>query len=223
VLRGALFSERLPGSVLVYPELIGIDHIDVQTFAFAASLDALDIRSDLHARFSLPYCVATLLIDKELHAESFLPDRLARPDVMALASRVRVTENATYSAALPDDRPSSLTVRTRDGNALTAAVRNARGNPSSALSREEVELKFRRNVGDLVSGEYVDAVVDGLLNEKLGAQDQPGPALTQPAADARPLAQSLADLIGGGSRFRRAGPAWRGGTGCREARTSRPA
>ncbi len=141
--------------------------VEVDTFAFAASLHTADVRSDLHARFSLAHCLATLLTDSGLYAESFLPGRLDRPDVASLARRVCVTENPAFTAALPRERPTSVTVRLRDGRVLAADVRNARGNPDSALSREEVEHKFRRNVGDLVSRGYVDAVVAGLLDGRL--------------------------------------------------------
>jgi 2-methylcitrate dehydratase PrpD len=142
-----------------------VESIHVRTFAFAALLNAVDVRSDMHARFSLPYCIATLLMDDGLYAESFLPDRLERPEVAALASRVTVTEDAAYSAALPNERPTSVKLHTRDGQLLTADVRNARGDPSSPLSREEIERKFRRNVGSLVSREDIEAVIRGVLDE----------------------------------------------------------
>jgi 2-methylcitrate dehydratase PrpD len=89
--------------------------VEVDTFAFAASLDSLDIRSDMHARFSLPYCVATLITDGGLDAGSFLPEPLARRPVADLAARVTVREDGAYSAALPVDRPARVVVRLRDG------------------------------------------------------------------------------------------------------------
>jgi len=141
-----------------------VQSIEVDTFAFAASLGTMQVRSDLHARFSLPYCLATLLTDGELYAESFLPGLLHRPEVATLASRTVVTENPAYSAALPHERPAHVTLRLRDGQSLTAEVRTARGDPSSPLSRGEVETKFRRNVGDVVSGRSADMVVAGLLD-----------------------------------------------------------
>ncbi|MGY2064281.1 MmgE/PrpD family protein [Blastococcus sp. SYSU DS0619] len=145
--------------------------VEVRTFAFAAALDSVDVRSDMHARFSLPYCVATLLTDGALDAGSFLPERLARPDVAALARRVTVREAPEFSAALPVERPAEATIRAHDGRTWTATTRNARGNPATPLPRAEVEAKFRRNVGDLVAPELLDAALDALLDPGAGDGD----------------------------------------------------
>ena len=138
--------------------------VEVDTFAFAASLDAVDIGSDMHARFSLPYSVAALLTDGVLDAGSFLPDQLARAPVAELARRVTVREDPRFSAALPTERPARVVVRTADGRTLSAEVRNARGNPDTPLSREEVASKFRRNAGDLLERPVTEGVLDALLD-----------------------------------------------------------
>ena len=150
-----------PVSGLRNEDVLGVE---VHTFAFAASLDAADVRSDMHARFSLPYSVAALLTDGVLDAGSFLPDRLSRASVAELAHRVTVHEDPRYTAALPVERPTRVVVRTRDGRATTAEVRNARGNPTTPLSRAEVESKFRRNVGASIEPALVDGVVTALLD-----------------------------------------------------------
>ena len=144
--------------------------VEVATFAFAASLADAEVRSDLHARFSLPWCVATLLVDGALDAASFLPAGLARPEVAELARRVSVTEEPAYSAALPGERPTRVTVRLRDGSARTAEVRHARGNPEDPLPGAQVEEKFLRNVGDLVPAGLLEETV-GLLRGGRGDAD----------------------------------------------------
>jgi hypothetical protein len=55
-------------------------------------------------------------------------------------------------------------VRSRDGRATAAEVRNARGNPTTPLTRAEVESKFRRNVGDFLEPALVDGAVAALLD-----------------------------------------------------------
>ena len=145
--------------------------VEVDTFAFAASLDAVEVRSDMHARFSLPYSVAALLTDGVLDAASFLPDQLSREGVAELARRVTVREDPAFSAALPVERPTRVVVRTADGRALSAEVRNARGNPATPLSREEVASKFRRNTGDLLDPPITEAVQRALLDAPDGDTD----------------------------------------------------
>lgn len=163
-----------------------VEHIDVDTFAFAASLSAVDIGSDMQARFSLPYSLAALMVDGVLHSGGFLPERLARQDVADLARRVVVREAAEMTAGLPGERPATVTVYLRDGRIGRASVRNARGNPGDPLSTAEVIEKFRGNVGELLSAEAIDEVVIAVL-----ASDRSDLVGPQPA---QPLTHVLARL-----------------------------
>ena len=179
-------AQAIAGADLAAPD---VESVTVETFAFAASLGSLDVRTDMQARFSLPYCLATFLTDGHLTAPSFLPEGLARPDTLDLARRISVREVPEFSAALPRERPTRVRVRGRDGATWTAEVRNARGNPSDPLSPDEIELKFRRNVGDLLPREVVDTAVEALLD----------PA---PRSGRRALARLARSLL--------AGPPWAG-------------
>lgn len=146
-----------------------VARVEVDTFAFAASLDAVRVESDLHARFSLPYCLAALAIDGELLADGFLGRRLRRPELAEFAARVRLREDPDYSAALPGQRPTRVTVVTWDGRTLRGEVRQARGNPDDPLPATEVAEKLRRNVGDSLPGEAVDELLRALIAPDAGA------------------------------------------------------
>jgi 2-methylcitrate dehydratase PrpD len=137
-----------------------VERVDVETFAFAASLSGADLRSDLHARFSLPTCIATLLVDGELHAAGFLPGRLERPEVARLAGRVHVRENPDFTACLPRERPTTVTVTCTDGRETSRHVRHGRGNPDDPLSPDEVVAKFRSNVSTVLSDEVAAQCAD---------------------------------------------------------------
>ena len=147
------------------PEAQEIARIDVATFAFAASLDSVEPRSDLHARFSVPLSLAALLLDGHLHAGSYLPGALERPALRALAERVHLVEEPQYSAALPRERPSRVRVQLHDGTTAMAEVRGARGNPDSPLDVEEIVTKFTHNVGGLLDRPLCDAVTNSLLGD----------------------------------------------------------
>jgi 2-methylcitrate dehydratase PrpD len=153
-----------------------ITELTVETFAFAASLDDPDPSSDLHARFSVPYCAAALACDGVLDAGSFLPAGLARDRVRELARTVRLVEVGEYTAALPYRRPARVTVRRADGSRATAEVANARGNPDTPLSESEIVRKFRGNAGDRLTADVADGVVASLTSPR------PGRALAAVAA-----------------------------------------
>lgn len=145
-----------------------VERVEVDTFAFAASLTSTRPATDLHARFSVPACVAALLLDGDLHAGSFLDDAVHRPELVDLAGRVGLREDPDATAALPHRRPSRVRVHLRDGRVLEASVRNARGNPDDPLSTDEVLTKLRRNTGDLVASALVDDVVASVLDGGTG-------------------------------------------------------
>ena len=130
--------------------------IEVATFAFAASLRGTAPASDMAARFSLPYSLATLVYDGRLAAPEFLPDRLHRPEVVALAERVAVREEPAFTAMLPVARPARVRVSFTDGSTGEATVSHARGNPDDPLPAQEVEAKLRANVGDLLPARQID-------------------------------------------------------------------
>lgn len=158
--------------------------IEVETFAFAASLDTPGDESDLHARFSVPRCVASVVVDGYLDADGFLPERFARAEVIDMVGRIQLSEVPEFSAALPAERPARVTVRTASVVGV-GEVRNARGNPDNPLTDAEVVAKFVRNVGPYLPGDVLDPVVATLTaREPVGSRTPGGTSL-------RHLAQAL--------------------------------
>ncbi|GGJ50214.1 MmgE/PrpD family protein [Streptomyces brasiliensis] len=146
------------------PSPVEITEIVVETFAFAASLNSLGSESDLHARFSVPRCAASVAVDGRLDADGFLPEQFSRSEVVDLAAKVRLVEVSEYTAALPTERPARVTVSTTSTSA-TAEVRNARGNPDDALTVAEVVEKFRGNAGPFLPTEVLDPVAETLTTQ----------------------------------------------------------
>src|ERR1035437_533974 len=86
-----------------------------------------------------------------------------------LAQRVRVREVPEFSAALPHERPTRVTVKWSDGTTTRGEVRNARGNPDNPLDASEVEFKFRRNVESILDERATDALVTSILHGPVAA------------------------------------------------------
>lgn len=146
------------------PDVDAIQRIDVETFAFAASLSGIGLRSDLHARFSLPVCIAAVILDRELHAQSFLPDGLSRPEIRTLAELVHVREDPGFTAALPRERPSTVTITWHGGRQTSHHVRNSRGNPGDRLTLQEISAKFRSNVDTVLPPQLTERCIATLAN-----------------------------------------------------------
>lgn len=117
-------------------------------------------RTAYEAKFSLPWCAATLLVDGKLDVESFAEDRLARPDVLRLAARIE--HHAYDSAVAAADAPGRVVVRLRGGVEQRAEVPSSKGAPASPLSDDEVLEKFTRNVGEVGRARDIADTVLGL-------------------------------------------------------------
>lgn len=121
--------------------------IEVRTFRFAAMMDDPHPATDLGGKFSVPYCVAALVVFGRVELEAFTPEAMRRADLLALASRVRIVEDEAYTRALPERRPTMVTLRYRDGREVTASVEGSRGDPETPFTAEELEGKFLRLAG----------------------------------------------------------------------------
>jgi 2-methylcitrate dehydratase PrpD len=120
-------------------------------------------RSPYDAKFDLPWSVAALVHDGAVTVDSYTAASIARPEVAATASLVRVVPSAPEGAAA--DAPGSARVRLQDGRVLTGQVRYSRGTAAAPLSEDDLYRKFAANCGDhLRTGELAERVL-GLRGE----------------------------------------------------------
>ena len=106
-------------------------------------------RTAYDAQFSLPYSVAVALVDGAVGLESFGPDRIRDPRVLALAERVMWTVDP--ASRFPEVFPGSVIVTLRNGTRLEAHEPLNRGCPENPMSAEDLRVKFRRNASEALS------------------------------------------------------------------------
>jgi len=116
--------------------------VEVETYSLAVELDDPRPRNALAGRFSVPYAIATTLVHGTSDIGSFTADRLDDPRTLALAARVRLTEDPAMTAALPDRRPARVRVTLQDGRVLEAATETNRGDWADPYSAPELRGKF---------------------------------------------------------------------------------
>ena len=119
-----------------------IEAIDVDTYVWAAQLDHPAPRNMLAAKFSLPFALATSVVNGAATVPAFRAEALTVRVTQALAARVTVREDPALTAQLPGLRPARLTIRMRDGTEHRAAVTTNRGDTEDPYSTDEVVAKF---------------------------------------------------------------------------------
>jgi 2-methylcitrate dehydratase PrpD len=96
----------------------------------------------LAAKFSVPFAVATRIVNNTSALSSFTWDAVRNPKTLALAQKVSVSHDPAMSARLPNERPASVTLYLKDGSSRTAQAGVNRGDDASPYTREELREKF---------------------------------------------------------------------------------
>jgi 2-methylcitrate dehydratase len=110
------------------------------------------------ADHSLPFCVATALLDGEVTPASFATARLTDPTLKALMNKVRVIESDALSARYPASAPCRMTISLTSGESVSTEVEFPKGHQRNPLSDAELEHKFRvmfMEYGDAQQGEAI--------------------------------------------------------------------
>lgn len=94
------------------------------------------------ADHSMPYVVATALMDGAVTDASFSAARLADQGLRALMAKVKVREDKRLSAAYPEGAPGRVSVRTRSGATHSKEILYPLGHFKNPLSDAQVAAKF---------------------------------------------------------------------------------
>ena len=106
------------------------------------------LRGNLEAQFSIPFSLATFLFEPKPSPYWYEDDRLARPEILELAGKVRA-EGPTiqiydalqkfWAGSFPE---VTITVVTNDGRKLSKTVQFPKGHARNKMSREELTERF---------------------------------------------------------------------------------
>ncbi len=114
------------------------------------------------ADHSLPYIVARAMFDGTIDNESYAPEKLHDPRLLAFMQKITVKEDPAFAMLTGDVPPTRLTATLDDGRRVVRLVDKMPGFPGQPMSRADVERKFRSNVGSRWPRERTDAVLQAL-------------------------------------------------------------
>ena len=117
------------------------------------------------AKFSLPWSVAALIFDGALVVETFEPESIKRPEVIALASKFEFSEKSEVAAAAAAAGAVELT--TTDGRSFSGKVASSTGGPNNRLTLVALTEKF---VLQCSNRQAAQSVADEILHIESVAQ-----------------------------------------------------
>lgn len=185
----------------IHPSLTAIDQLRAEHDVASADVEEVVIRTSQHvidtfatpietkrapvsgpqAQHSLPYAAATLLVDGVALVEQFTDEAVKRPDVLALAQRIRVVADPGIKSDDPEDEPAGVLIRLTDGRELRAEVHGGKGSLAVPMSAGELVGKYRALAAPLI-GEVTARQIESRILDLATTED----VSDIPAALARP-------------------------------------
>lgn len=140
-------------------EVEAVVHPDSAAVVCDPARDNTRPQSGYDAKFSLPWSLAALLTDRNVWLATYEPSSLARPEVAALAARVRT--RIVDPGIVAGDAPGEVTIRTTDGRTLVGSVERSPGGPDHPLSDEAMLAKLSLNCASTGGARELAGLVAG--------------------------------------------------------------
>ena len=141
-----------------------ISFIDVESYNLAAELNDPRPRNMLAAKFSVPFALATTLVNKNSQVLSFAGGALKNEKTMALSNKVSVKEISSMTEMLPEFRPAKVTIGMKSGKVFRHSVKTNKGDWQSPYSADELENKFHSLANRSLSQKKSKVLYDKLQN-----------------------------------------------------------
>ena len=119
-----------------------IARIEVKAYRLAAMLAQKRVTSSFGARFSVPFALATILYHGGSGLAPFEQAAVENETVQALAARVEVEEDASYTARYPAEQVCDLRIVLSGGTVLEGRCTITKGEPTKPHSPAQLEEKF---------------------------------------------------------------------------------
>ncbi|HLN86507.1 MAG TPA: MmgE/PrpD family protein, partial [Candidatus Limnocylindrales bacterium] len=109
---------------------------------------------------SVRFCIAAALVDGQLTADQFEPEKLRSPDILSLVDKSVVYADETLDVHWPAANPTTIIMRTSAGQELTETMVFPPGHPNNVLPDDMLEQKFRQLTGKILSGDQISKVIE---------------------------------------------------------------
>ena len=116
------------------------------------------------ADHSLPFCVASALVDKSLTSASFSDEQIKNQRLKKLMKRISIKGNMEFDKQFPEMQPSQVTIKTMDGREKTVRVDFPKGDPRMPMSQVDLDAKFNGLVENLVTTERQDQIKETIFD-----------------------------------------------------------
>ena len=152
--------EAAEGLVHRYPiDSEQIESVEVHTFDWAAALAERFPKTDLAAKFSVPWAMASMLVRKSAGPDDFRREALNDERIRSVSARVTMKNDPIYTAMTPGRRPARVVVKMKGGQVFEHEVMGSGGGPDDPLSEEKFVAKFHSMADRVIGHRQAEAIV----------------------------------------------------------------
>jgi len=125
------------------------------------------------AKFSMPFCISTAILEGKVLADQFSSSRIKDPLLLDLMKKVvMVADPELAKGGYRGTYGATLRIKMTSGKILTEKVQAPRGHPQNRLSKDALIDKYRNCAQSLLSSERIDASIDMVMNfEKMNRME----------------------------------------------------
>ena len=116
------------------------------------------------ADHSLPYLLALGFTDGRITVDSFSEQRINDPALRQLMSRIKISENKSFTQQFPDKLMTEIEIVTRDGKRLVESAQYSKGHAKNPMTDADVDAKFSILCEGLIGNTQRDALLKVLWN-----------------------------------------------------------
>lgn len=151
---------KVPGRRLDPAE---IERLEVRAYSLCVFLGEKNVKTSFGARFSVPFALASIIVNGRSGLVSFDDAAVANPVIQSLARRVDLQEDKSFTARFPAEQPVIVRATMRDGRVHEGRCVVTKGEPANPHTADDLSGKFFE-LGEMVWGKpTTQALFDGLM------------------------------------------------------------
>ncbi len=154
---------------------------DVKEVSVTTIARACDILFDKHkyrpesretADHSLPYCIASAIVDGQITTDSFSDEKMKDPAIWETIDKIKGIASEEFEAMFPAKQPSKVVIETTKGDKYEAYLEYPKGDPREPMTQDDLDAKFNSLTGKLLGATRQAELKETIFGcEKLSCQD----------------------------------------------------
>jgi 2-methylcitrate dehydratase PrpD len=121
--------------------------------------DIPDYRTPLHARLSIQYGIASILVRGRAGLKEYEEEAIRDPEVRRISDRVRIEIDEEIQKLYPNPRSMIVEIQDRKGNSASSRIDHAKGDPENPMTEAEILEKFRDVTTDVIQPEMAERII----------------------------------------------------------------